>query len=212
MLRLIRGFELDLAASRAQRLQLVRVILVALVCGTLLGAVMAAQAQEKSMLLVAAPNLEGPYRGTVLLAAPGPRSLHVGLILNRPTKAKMAELFPAHAPCNEVVDPVYFGGPEQTRAIVALVRAKASPHPSSIEMAPGVWLVHNGMAVDRVIEATPNAARYFAGFVVWRPGELAAELEKGYFTARPLDPEKLFRPDTSNLYEELAPRKGQVGA
>jgi putative transcriptional regulator len=162
-------------------------------------------------LLVAAPNLQGPYRGTVLFAAPGVQGVHVGLILNRPSKVRMAELFPAHAPCTEVRDPVYFGGPEMQDAIFALVRGE-SPHPSSLQVAPGVWLVHNGSAVDRVIEATPNAARYFAGFVVWRPGELAEELRSRYFIRQPLDVEKLFRPDTSTLYEELAPRKGQVDA
>jgi putative transcriptional regulator len=170
-----------------------------------------AYAQDKPALLVAAPALQGMYRGTVLLAAPFPSGGHVGVILNRPSKSSMAELFPDHPPSAAVTDPVYFGGPVNQSAISALTRAESAPHPRSIELAPGVWLVINAVTIDSIIESTPNAARYYVGFVVWRPGELAEELRRGYFVLRPVDQAKLFLKDTGQLWDELSTKKGQVG-
>lgn len=165
---------------------------------------------DKPVLLVASPALQGDYRGTVLLAAPA-ADAHVGVILNRPSTATLASLFPDHEPSKEVTDPVRFGGPELNDTLFALVHG-ASPHPSALDMGTGLWLVAERTTIDAVIEATPNAARYFVGFVYWNPNELATEIEKGYFVARPVDASTVMRHDTSRMYDELGPKRGQVGA
>lgn len=185
-------------------------IAIVLALGMLL-APLHAQDLDKPMLVVAAPALQGMYRGTVLLAAPFPPGGHVGVILNRPSKSSMAELFPDHPPSAAVTDPIYVGGPVNRAAIGALTRAESAPHPRSVELAPSVWLVLDAVVIDLIIESTPNAARYYAGFVVWRPGELAEELRRGYFVLRPVDQAKLFLKDTGQLWDELSAKKGQVG-
>ncbi len=172
-----------------------------------------AQDLDGPQILVASPQLQGGYRGTVILAVPFPTGGHIGVILNRPTEVTMAQAFPDHEASKAVRDHIYVGGPQLEASgearIVALAKGP-SVHPSDIPVAKDLWLVVNGAAVDAVIEARPNDARYFVGYVGWRPGELAQELRKGYFIARPLDREKLFLPDTSNLWRNLAPRKGEV--
>lgn len=169
---------------------------------------LAQPALDKPMLVVATPALVGPYRGTVILATPI-LGAHMGVILNRPTDVKLGDLFPEHPPSAAVTDPVYLGGPDERDALFALVRGEA-PDPSAISMGPGVWLVHRGDVVDAVIAAQGDRARYFVGMVAWKPGELARELSQGMFAQRPFDPAKLFLPDTQHLYEELAPKKGQL--
>lgn len=167
-------------------------------------------AQEpEALLLVASERLQGPYRGSVILAARREGG-HVGVILNRPSRVAMGAAFPDCAPCSLVRDPIYFGGPLRFHVVAALTLAAAAPEPASIAMGPGVWLVVQAQAIERLIEASPNASRYFAGHVYWAPGELAAELEQGLFHAKPLDKSKLMLPDTSGLHEELSPasRKG----
>lgn len=159
-----------------------------------------------STFVVASPRLNGFYRGTVMLAAPIGQGRHIGLILNRPTKVRMGEEFPDHPPSTKVTDPIYFGGPVNTNAIGALVRASSAPHAKSFELAPGVWLVLDAEAVDLIMEADPNAARYFAGFVIWEPGELKEEVVTGKMVLRPVDPQKIFLQDTTNLHEELVPK------
>ena len=84
---------------------------------------------------------------------------------------KLATLFPDHAPSGKVVNPVYFGGPEMLGAIFAIVQR--DPGVPSLRLFGDVFVTGNSDAVDRIIEQTPNDARYFAGFVGWQTGELA---------------------------------------
>jgi len=101
---------------------------------------------------------------------------------------------------------VYFGGPEMSEAIFAVVRG--DPGTKALHLFGELFVVSSATAVDRIIEQAPNDARYFAGFVGWRPGELAKELEAGYwYTAEP-DAGLFFRPDTSDLWKELLERVG----
>lgn len=162
------------------------------------------EAAQQAMLLVASERLQGAYRGTVILAAPY-RGGHAGVVLNRPTRARMQDAFDHCPPCALVRDPIYLGGPEGARVVLALTLAEAQPDPSSVPMGPGVWIVIRREVIDALIEAAPNASRYFAGHVVWQPGELEAELEQGMFHVRPLDKAKLMLPDTSDLHEQLLP-------
>jgi len=173
----------------------------------LLLAVGAARAQDlgKPVLLVAVPALQGLYRETTVIAVPV-AGTHLGFILNRASDFKLNTLFPGHEPSAKVIDPVYFGGPEMSQAIFAVVRG--DPGAKALHLLGGVFVVSNSAAVDQVIERTPNDARYFAGFVGWRPGELAKEIEAGYwYTAEP-DAALFFRPDTSDLWKELLERTG----
>ena len=62
--------------------------------------------------------------------------------------------------------------------------------------------------MDRIIEKTPNDARYFAGFVGWRPGELAKEIEAGYWYVEQFDATQAFRKDAGSMWEELVERLG----
>ncbi len=160
---------------------------------------------DKPLLVVATQELTGPYRGTVMHAVPR-NGGHVGVILNRPLPYTMAQLFPDQAAAAAVKDPVYFGGPEQRDGIVAVHRAASGKHPGSVELMPGVWLEHVGVVIDAMIETNPNGARYYVGYVSWRPGELAEEIRRGMMVVRPADAERLFMPDTTTLYPQLAPR------
>src|SRR5262245_53928167 len=95
---------------------------------------------------------------------------HFGLIVNRPTQAKLAALFPTHAPSRKVAQPLYLGGPLMPTLVIALAR-KAPQAAAVIPIMPGLVAVIDGRGVDRVIETAPNDARYFAGRALWAPGE-----------------------------------------
>jgi putative transcriptional regulator len=168
----------------------------------------AAHAQDlgKPLLLVAAPELQGPYHRTALLVVPMDGQ-HMGFILNRATDATLAALFPGHAPAAKVADPVYFGGPERANALFAVM--PRDPDAPSVRLLEELYLTAQSDVIDRIIEQTPNDARYFVGFVGWRPGELAAELDKGiWFTAEP-DATLVFSKDTGSMWEALMKRLGK---
>ena len=164
------------------------------------------------VLLVALKNFDGgPYHHAVVLAAPKANGWHVGVMLNRPTDEKLGDLFPDHAPSKAVRDPVYFGGLYMPDVIVAVVRAAASPHPTSVRMMPGVWLVYDHATLDRIIEERPNDARYYAGAIAWGPFRLREQIQQGELAVLPADEKLLFLKDTSKLYDELSRRGGGTG-
>jgi putative transcriptional regulator len=173
----------------------------------LLAAATATHAEDlgKPLLLVASPSLQGPYSRTALLVFPM-RGQHAGFILNRSTDVKLASVFPDHAPSAKVADPIYFGGPEMMDSLFAIVRK--NPGAGALEVQGDLYVTAEAETVDRIIEETPNDARYFAGFVGWRPGELAKEIESGYWYVENFDAAQAFRDDTGKMWEELVERLG----
>ena len=182
----------------------------------LLGAAAApwAQAQESdAVLLVAHPMFRDlDYRQTVLIAAPAPNGGHVGVILNRPTRRSLGSLFPEHAPSKKVVDPVYYGGPFSRGALVALVKTDDNPGAGSVAIMKHLYMAFRANTIDQIIEAKPNEARYYVGYVGWRPGELRREIDKGLWSVIDADLELVFRKDTEGLWEELLQQSRRIRA
>ncbi|HSA90559.1 MAG TPA: YqgE/AlgH family protein [Burkholderiales bacterium] len=180
-----------------------------LFAGLLIAAACAARSQDidRPLLLVATPDLEGLYSRTALLVVPAANGQHIGFIINRATEVKLATLFPEHAPSAKVVDPVYFGGPEMVGAIFAMVRR--DPGVPALHLFGDLFVTGNGPAVDRIIEQTPNDARYFTGFVGWQAGELAKELESGFWYVTDPDAALPFSDETGGMWEQLLKRVGK---
>jgi putative transcriptional regulator len=163
-----------------------------------------AQSQEEAILLVAHPAFRDlEYRQTVLIAAPAPNGGHVGVILNRPTRRSLGSLFPEHEPSKKVLEPVFYGGPFSRGALVALVRADDAPGSGSVLLMKNLYLAFRANTIDHVIETTPNEARYFVGYVGWRPGELKSEIDRGLWSVLHAEVDTIFRKDTESLWEEL---------
>ena len=173
-----------------------------------------ALAQESdAMLLVAHPAFRDlEYRQTVLIAAPAPNGGHVGVILNRPTRRSLSSLFPDHEPSKKVVEPVYYGGPFSRGALVALVRTDHALGTGAVPLMKNVYLAFRATTIDQVIESTPNEARYYVGYVGWRPGELRTEIDRGLWTVMSADIDMVFRKDTEGLWEELLQSSKRIRA
>jgi putative transcriptional regulator len=173
-----------------------------------------AQAQEEqAVFLVAHPMFRDlDYRQTVLIAAPAPSGGHVGVILNRPTRRSLGSLFPEHEPSKKVVEPVYYGGPFSRGALVALVRSGTAPGAGSVPIMKDLYMAFRANTIDHVIESTPNEARYYVGYVGWRPGELRREIERGLWSVIDADLEEVFRKDTEGMWEDLLQQSRRIRA
>jgi putative transcriptional regulator len=172
-----------------------------------------AQSDEDAVLLVANPAFRDlEYRQSVLIAAPAPNGGHVGVIINRPTRRSLGSLFPEHEPSKKVVDPVYYGGPFSRGALVALVKAQDAPGAGSVPLMKSLYLAFRANTIDHVIETTPNDARYFVGYVGWRPGELKGEIDRGVWSVLGADVDVVFRKDTDGLWEELLQQTKRIRA
>jgi putative transcriptional regulator len=183
------------------------------VVALLFAALPVAAQDEDAVVLIAHPAFRDlDYRQTVVLASPAPNGGHVGVILNRPTKRTLGSLFPDHEPSKKVLEPVYYGGPFSRGALVALVRADQTPGAGSVLVMRNLFMTFRANTIDHVIETTPNEARYFVGYVGWRPGELRGEIDRGLWSVLDADVETVFRKDTEGLWEELLQQTRRIRA
>ncbi len=163
--------------------------------------------ETETVMLVAKPQFRHPIYGeTILIARPIGEGQHVGFILNRPTNVSLAEAFPGHRPSETVRDPIYFGGPAEVNAVFALVARSNSPGRGSMQLTPDVFLVIAADTVDHVIETDSDHARFFAGVVVWQPGELDEELKRGAWYVLDPEPELVLPQKTEGMWQRLVHR------
>lgn len=161
--------------------------------------------EPEAVILVASPGLrDADYRQAVVIVVPVENDRHIGVIVNRPTRRTLASLFPEHQPSKKVNEPVFFGGPMSRGAVVAVVKSDKDPGNGTVGLTKEMFLAMTVNIVDKVIEDTPNDARYYVGYIVWRPGELRSEIDRKVWNVVNASPNVVFRKDTSNLWEELS--------
>jgi putative transcriptional regulator len=183
---------------------LVQGLLILLACAA--GAVHAAEISAPVMLVATDRVAGSGYDETVLIAAPLRNGASIGFIINRPTQVKLGNLFPDHAPSRKVVDHVYFGGPVLSESLFVIARRTPEGKAAggeAISLVSGLVLILDGATVDRVIETMPNDARYFAGLVAWRPGELDEEIRAGAWQVLPADVKAVFHANPKGLWKNL---------
>jgi putative transcriptional regulator len=162
---------------------------------------------SESIILVAKRQLQDKlYGSTILIARPIGADRHVGFILNKPTQVTLGKLFPKHEPSRKVADPVFLGGPVSPEVIFALVQGRDNPGGRSLKILDDLYLAIDSEVVDRVIEKQPAQARFFAGMVLWRPGELHEEIRRGLWHVQDPQADVVLRKPTESMWEELVGR------
>jgi putative transcriptional regulator len=161
---------------------------------------------SKPLILVAKPELRDRIYGeTILVVTPVGDEQHIGFIINRPTTITLGRIFPEHGPSQKVKEPLYLGGPVDPQIIFALVKRPDNPGGQSIELMPGLYAAFDSGVVDRIIESEPDHARFVAGVVAWRAGELRNEIQQGAWHVLKGDAALVMR-KPHGLWEELVRR------
>jgi putative transcriptional regulator len=191
---------------------LMKSILASLAAAVLCLPVPAAAADiSEPVILVAKRQLKDRFYGaTILVTRPLGGEQHIGFIVNRPTKVTLGQLFPQHAPSQKVPDPVFVGGPINSESIFALVRTSKNPGGRSVKLLDDLFAVIDGNIVDNVIENDAAKARFVAGLVAWRAGELRDEIKRGAWFVLDADPALVLR-KPEGLWEELV-RNAEIRA
>jgi putative AlgH/UPF0301 family transcriptional regulator len=159
---------------------------------------------SQAVILVASDRLAGSiYEQTVILAAPLPQGGHLGFVVNRPTQVKLETLFPQQPSTRNVADPVYAGGPVLSNAVFAVTRKAPDDNGNFFSPMPGLVVVIDAATVDRIIETTPNDARYFVGLMFWAPDDLEDEIRNGAWEVRPADVDMVLRANSTGLWKSL---------
>ena len=163
--------------------------------------------QETAILVAKREMHDRVYGNTVIVVRPLGQERHIGFIVNKPTTMTLGKLFPKDPPSQKVLDPVYLGGPMGPEVIFAMVKGRQSPGGRSLQLTPGLYVAFDSAVVDRIIASQPQDARFFAGMVLWQPGELAEEVKRGlWFVLDPQPDIVLQSKTTDGLWEDLVGR------
>ena len=161
---------------------------------------------DQALILVARPEVSDQVFGhTVLVVLPAGHGQHAGFIVNRPSRVTLGKLFPGYAPSQKLVDPIYMGGPVEPGMIFALVQRQASPGGNSFEAMPGLYVAYESAVLDRILKSDPQHARFVAGMVAWRSGDLQSEIDLDTWIVLEPDAELIMR-KADGLWDELVRR------
>ena len=168
----------------------------------------AADFNTEPVILVAKPALNADqfYGSTILIVKPMGEDQHVGFIINKPTPLTLGRLFPDDEPSQKVKEPVFLGGPVSTTILFALVQSHDRPDGGAMQITPDLYAVVDRVGVDNVIAKEADHARFYAGLVVWQPGELRDEIDRGFWYVLDADTKLVLRKSTDGMWEELLER------
>jgi putative transcriptional regulator len=164
----------------------------------------------KAQLLVATPLLREPTFGrtVILLLEHSDDEGALGVVLNRPTTAAVADVVPAVADVVSAPAVLFDGGPVSRNTAIALGLARPGVDPDGwMPVVPPVATVdldHD----PALLAASLAELRVFAGYAGWSPGQLEAEIAEGAWyvvDALPADP---FLTDPAQLRMLVLRRQG----
>jgi putative transcriptional regulator len=157
-------------------------------------------------LLIAAPSLVDPnFRRTVILVAQHTEEGAMGLVLNRPSDAEVAEAVPPLAGLVGEGDEVWAGGPVEPGGVIVL--AEFDDPEASAELIFGRIGFMAAEADPTLVATATGRARVYAGYAGWAAGQLEEELEEESWFVEPALEDDVFN-GSADLWSDVLARKG----
>jgi putative transcriptional regulator len=164
--------------------------------------------QVLGFFLVASEDIQDPrFKETVILVTPHYRAEVVGVVVNKPSEIAVSTLFPQSKLKDEHSRQLYFGGPVSGQSLLYLIRSKKQPK-ASLRIFDDVFLSADSKVLEQVLRHPKpfTGLRIFSGYAGWKPGQLEAEVEKGYWLLREADTEILFNTEPGLIWRKLLDR------
>lgn len=162
----------------------------------------------RGKLLVASAGLLDPnFAETVVLLLEYAPEGALGVIVNRPTDVKLAELLPDVEQLRGRDDSAFLGGPVARDRMILLLRSKTAPA-SSERVVDGVFITSSLDAL-RDLPHDPHGEpglRAYVGYAGWGPQQLDAEIAHGDWHVLPADAATLFDRPPAKLWSDLNER------
>jgi len=167
--------------------------------------VVTATAQEPGALLVAtSATRDTDLERTVVVLVEHDSQRATGLVLNRPLKIALAEVFPDLTATSARNQTVWAGGPVLI-GVNALLRSRiAVPHTDLL--LPGVRLISEKQRIRAQIAAGAPAAsiRTYLGVCGWGASQLEDEVRRGLWRVVPGSADAVFDSAPDSLWTRLA--------
>ena len=163
----------------------------------------------RGRLLLAGPMLKDPnFDRTVILVTEHTEAGAMGLVLNRPTDAPVADAVPDLAWAAGSEDTVFVGGPVAPNGVIVLAEWE-DPSQAVVLVDDDLGFVPGDVGDPDALVTAVRRARVYAGHAGWGPGQLEAELaEEAWIVETPLR-EELFSADPVSLWSAVLRRKGR---
>jgi putative transcriptional regulator len=160
-------------------------------------------------LLVAAPALKDPnFDRTVVLIAEHSEEGAMGLVLNRPSEASVADAVPDLTWIAESAGAVHIGGPVAANGVIVLAEWE-DPAQAVVLIDDDLGFVPGDADDTGALAAAVRRSRVYAGHAGWGPGQIEAELaEESWIVEAPLRDE-LFSDEPEGLWAAVLRRKGR---
>lgn len=157
-------------------------------------------------LLVATPELVEPnfHRTVVLVVEHDDVEGALGLVLNRPSEAEVADYLPEWGP---FVEPpvVHVGGPVTPDVAIGVVDTPVDPPEAWAPVVADIGLFDLTTSPDAV--GGVLRARVFAGYAGWVAGQLEAELMVRSWFVVDAEPTDVFTDDPAGLWRAVLRRQ-----
>ena len=164
----------------------------------------------RGKLLLAAPALKDPnFDRTVVFIAEHSEDGAMGLVLNRPSDAPVAEAIPdLEWVADSGAGSVYVGGPVAPNGVIVLAEWE-DPSQAVVLVEDDLGFVPGDAEDTDALAAAVRRARVYAGHAGWGPGQLEDEIEEeAWIVESPLR-EELFSDDPEGLWSAVLRRKGR---
>lgn len=161
------------------------------------------------MLLVATPALLDPnFVDTVVLLLDVDEQGALGVVLNRPSGVRVAEVLAGWGDVVADPDVLFQGGPVSTQGALAVATLRAGDDvPVGFRAVEGrLGLVDLDTPLE-LLEGSLEELRIFAGYAGWGADQLAGEIEEGSWYVVPAQPPDVFREDPGDLWRDVLRRQ-----
>ncbi|MDX1673852.1 MAG: YqgE/AlgH family protein [Longimicrobiales bacterium] len=160
----------------------------------------------KGQLLISSGGLyDANFRHTVVLLGEHDITGAVGVVLNRPLDATVAEAVPTLAELVDAGEPLYRGGPVAPSQAVLLAEL-AEPGIVDVPVFGSVGFLTG--EVSEAVRPHVRRARVFVGHAGWAPGQLEAELDADSWITEPATADDAFTRLPDGLWRRVLERKG----
>jgi putative transcriptional regulator len=166
-----------------------------------------------AILIVARDELPDPnFKDSIVLVMNNIGPFPAGVIVNRPTRITVSQLFPEIKGLAQVRDKVYFGGPVEIGAVSYIFTSDTTPE-NAIRVTNGVYFSENGKLLRELLgrDKPMDGLRILIGHSEWGPGQLEAEISRGDWKLAPADKDAIFNSKPEHPWPEKPASEGQSG-